>query len=162
MGSAHTVQKVLTKEEWESMKSGMSDEFSRLRKDVGESTKNTAQGVTEARLEPPKPVVPMNYVTTHRVFYVAGAGVKDGDFYFHFFPATDQFRPDFADKLGDAFIRTFKNGSATWDYVPEMNHPDNPEVRGSWVVKVPGYGDKPLAYTLVSDLFIALDKLLEI
>lgn len=153
MGKMHKIEKVLSREEWESWKVGMSDEFGRLQRDVG----------TGDRSEPAKPVQPMEYATTNRMFYVAGVGIKDGSFYFHFYPATQAgFRPDFADKLGDAFIDTFKATTPTWDFVPEVPHPGDPTVLGSWVVKVEGYASKPLAHNLFSTLFDTLDRYLEV
>ena len=105
----------------------------------------------EVQVDSAKPFGPISFERIDRPKYVAELGKKGNDFIYHFYLLSNI--ENFEDKLGDAFISTFKDvDRVEAAYSPELN---------SWAVRAKGFVDHLWGDELSVLVFNSLDNLLE-
>lgn len=108
----------------------------------------------------PEPYSPINFVKVEREKYTAEIGKRGKDYIYHFYPnpRDGEFRPDFEEKMGDAFLAIFKDANRVESAYTELE--SNPPLQ-SWAVKANGFVDNVWGDEQAVRVLVALDKLLE-
>lgn len=143
-------KKIITRAEFDEMRQTMRDEMTTLGKQV----------ISEERYQEDKlkKIEGVKFRDHRGNGYLGEVGSKDNDIFYHFFPTSpDGFPGGFQEALHNVYGEVYPFADGMIDYCPDVSHPSNTELLGSWVIRIPGQAGHLFAEKLFVRFFSSLD-----